>query len=282
MVSPRFDLHVHSTASDGLFTPEAVAARAKARGLDGLALTDHDSVAGLAAARRQAAAEDLVFINGVEISVEWQDTPIHIVGLGFDAAHPGLLAGLKTTQDGRLERARRMDAALAAAGIAGTLAGALRHTAHPAQISRAHFARHLVEIGLFADTGKVFEQYLTPGKPGYVPHRWATLAEAVGWIRAAGGVAVVAHPGRYEISSGQMRVFLGEFRDLGGEAIEVSSGSHVPAHMRRFARLARSFGFHASQGSDFHGGAGADLGGFAPLPEDLPPVWRLLNGDVKK
>jgi predicted metal-dependent phosphoesterase TrpH len=273
-------LHVHSTASDGLFSPEAVVSRAKARGLGGLALTDHDSVAGLAAARRQAVAEDLVFVNGVEISVEWQDTPIHIVGLGFDAAHPGLLAGLKTTQDGRLERARRMDASLAAAGINGTLVGALRHAAHPAQISRAHFARHLVEIGLFADTGTVFEHYLTPGKPGYVPHRWATLAEAIGWICAAGGVAVVAHPGRYKISSGQMRAFLGEFRDLGGKAIEVSSGN-VPTHTRRFARLARAFGFYASQGSDFHGGPEAELGGFAPLPEDLPPVWHLIEG-VKK
>jgi predicted metal-dependent phosphoesterase TrpH len=242
-----------------------------------LALTDHDSVAGLAEARQKALEEGVVFINGVEISVEWRETSIHIVGLGFDAAHPELLAGLKATQDGRLERARRMDASLAAAGIAGTLVGALRHAARPAQISRAHFARYLVEIGRFADPGKVFEHYLTPGKPGYVPHRWATLSEAVGWIRTAGGVAVVAHPGRYRISHGQMRAFLGEFRDLGGEAIEVSSGSHMPGHVRRFARQARVFGFYASQGSDFHGGAETDLGAFAPLPEDLPPVWRLLG-----
>jgi predicted metal-dependent phosphoesterase TrpH len=276
-LSPRFDLHAHSTASDGLFSPEAVVARARARGLDGLALTDHDSVAGLAEARQKAAAEGIAFINGVEISVEWRQTPMHIVGLGFDAAHPGLLAGLKATQDGRLERARRMDASLAAAGIAGTLVGALRHAAHPAQISRSHFARYLVEIGRFADPGKVFEHYLTPGKPGYVPHRWAALADAIGWIRAAGGVAVVAHPGRYRISSGQMRAFLGEFRDLGGEAIEVSSGNHMPEHVRRFARQARAFGFYASQGSDFHGSPDTDLGEFTPLPEDLPPVWRLLG-----
>ncbi|MDR1350037.1 MAG: PHP domain-containing protein [Zoogloeaceae bacterium] len=276
-VPSRFDLHVHSTASDGLFSPEAVVARAKARGVGGLALTDHDSVTGLAEARQKAAVEGIAFVNGVEISIEWQETPIHIVGLGFDAAHPELLAGLKTTQDGRLERARRMDAALAAVGIVGTLAGALRHTAHPAQISRAHFARYLVEIGLFSDMGKVFGHYLTPGKPGYVPHRWARLVDAVGWIRAAGGVAVVAHPGRYKISNRQMRAFLGDFRDLGGEAIEVSSGSHTPDHARHFAQQARRFGFHASQGSDFHGEAGVDLGGFAPLPEDLPPVWRLLG-----
>jgi predicted metal-dependent phosphoesterase TrpH len=273
----RFDLHTHSTASDGLLAPEAVAARARARGVGGLALTDHDSLAGLARARQQAAAEGMLFINGVEISIEWRETPIHIVGLGFDAADPELIAGLKATQDGRLERARRMDAALAAVGIVGALAGALRHAAHPAQISRAHFARYLVEIGLFPDSGKVFEHYLTPGKPGYVPHRWATLADAVGWIRAAGGVAVVAHPGRYKISSGLMRAFLGEFRDLGGAAIEVSSGSHTPEQACHAARQARQFGFYASQGSDFHGERGVDVGGFAPLPEDLPPVWRLLG-----
>jgi predicted metal-dependent phosphoesterase TrpH len=170
-----------------------------------------------------------------------------------------------------------MDASLAAVGIVGALVGALRHAARPAQISRAHFARYLVEIGLFADTGKVFEHYLTPGKPGYAPHRWPTLSDAVGWIRAAGGVAVVAHPGCYKISGALMRALFGEFRDLGGAAIEVSSGSHTPSQIGHFARQARKFGFYASQGSDFHGENGVDLGGFAPLPEDLPSVWRLLD-----
>ncbi|MDR2365684.1 MAG: phosphatase, partial [Zoogloeaceae bacterium] len=152
-----------------------------------------------------------------------------------------------------------------------------RHAASPAQISRAHFARHLAEIGLFADSSKVFEHYLTPGKPGYAPHRWPTLADAIGWIRAANGVAVVAHPGCYKMSGASMRALLGEFRDLGGAAIEVSSGSHTSDQIRHFARQARKFGFHASQGSDFHGDKGADLGGFPPLPEDLPSVWRLLD-----
>jgi predicted metal-dependent phosphoesterase TrpH len=172
-----------------------------------------------------------------------------------------------------------MGEALAAIGIPDVLEGALRHTHYPEQISRAHFARYLVEIGLFKDKGEVFEHYLTPGKPGYVRHRWASLDEAVGWIRAAEGVAVVAHPGRYRMSGGQMQRFLGHFKDLGGAAIEVSCGSHTPDHLRHFAQQARRFGFHASQGSDFHGIeiGRADLGVFAPLPEDLKPVWRLLG-----
>lgn len=278
-MSTLFDLHSHSTASDGLLSPAHVAARAGARGVSHWALTDHDTLAGLDAARAAAEAAGVRLIHGVEISIVWEDVPIHIVGLGFDATHSGLRAGLDVLRGGRLQRARRMSDALAAIGIPDALAGALKYTETPEQISRAHFARYLVELGLFKDKGEVFEHYLTPGKPGYVQHRWASLDEAVGWIRAADGVAVVAHPGRYRMSGGQTRRFFAEFKDLGGAAIEVSCGSHTPDHARHFAREARRFGFHASQGSDFHGveTGRPDLGAFAPLPEDLKPVWRLLG-----
>ncbi len=258
--------------------PEEVAARAAGNGVDCWALTDHDDLGGLGAARQAAQALGLRFFNGVEISIEWNAIPIHIVGLGFDAAQPELAAGLADLRSGRLERARRMGEALAAVGIAGAFEGALALVTNPQLISRAHFARYLVSIGIASDTGSVFQHYLVPGKPGYVTHRWVSLAEALGWIHAAGGVAVVAHPGRYRMSGGEMRRFLDEFCDLGGRAIEVVSGSHTPDHVLHFARLARRYAFHASRGSDFHGvkESYVDLGQVPPLPQDLKPVWRLL------
>lgn len=280
MSFPRnFDFHCHSTVSDGLLPPADVVARAAARGVSHLALTDHDDIDGLAAARQAAAELDLVFVNGVEISIEWENHPIHVVGLGFDAQHPALLAGLAAVRSGRVERARRMGEAFAAIGIPGVFEGAMRHAGNPLLISRAHFARHLVEIGLFKEPRQVFEHYLVPGKPGYVEHRWASLADALDWIHAAGGVAVLAHPARYKIGSAQMRRFLSEFKARGGQAIEVVSGSHTADQVLHYARLARHFGFYASRGSDFHGAEESyvDLGALPPLPEDLLPVWRLLD-----
>lgn len=219
------------------------------------------------------------FVNGVEISIEWKGTPIHIVGLGFDRDHPALVEGLEALRLGRVERARRMGDALSAIGIHGVYEGALTYATNPDLISRAHFARYMVSIGIAKDVPGVFQYYLTPGKPGYVEHRWATLAEAIGWIRAAGGVAVVAHPGRYKMSGGETRKFLDDFKDLGGQGIEVTCGSHSNDHVMHFARLARHYAFHASRGSDFHGPEESyvDLGKLPQLPEDLKPVWRLIR-----
>ncbi len=280
MSSPiNFDFHCHSTVSDGLLSPALVVARAAGRGVSHLALTDHDDIDGLPEARQAAAGLGLALVNGVEISIEWESHPIHVVGLGFDASHPDLVAGLASVRGGRVERARRMGDAFAAIGIPGVFEGAMRHAGNPLLISRAHFARHLVEIGLFKEPRNVFDHYLVPGKPGYVEHRWAGLRDALGWIHAAGGVAVVAHPARYRISNAQMRRFLGDFKDLGGQAIEVVCGSHSADHVLHYARLARHFAFHASRGSDFHGAeeSHVDLGGLPALPEDLKPVWRLLD-----
>ncbi|MDD3483553.1 MAG: PHP domain-containing protein [Azovibrio restrictus] len=280
MSSPaNFDFHCHSTVSDGLLPPAQVVHRAAGLGVSHLALTDHDDVDGLPEAREAALEAGVVLVNGVEISIEWEECPIHVVGLGFDPLHPGFVAGLASVRGGRVERARRMGESFAAIGIPGVFEGAMRYAGNPLLISRAHFARYLVEIGLFKEPRNVFEHYLVPGKPGYVEHRWASLADAVGWIRAAGGVAVVAHPGRYRMSGGEMRRFLGDFKDLGGAALEVVCGSHNADHVLHFARLARQFEFHASRGSDFHGPEESyvDLGRLAPLPEDLKPVWRLLD-----
>lgn len=275
MSDPNWDFHCHSTASDGLLPPDQVVRRAAGNGVSLLALTDHDDLAGLPGAKDAADELGLRLVSGVEISIEWQNQPIHVVGLGFDAGHPVLTAGLESVRSGRIERARRMAEALDAIAIRGVFEGAMAYAGNPSLISRAHFARYLVEIGLCKDVHSVFENYLTPGKPGYVDHRWATLEDAVGWIRAAGGVAVVAHPGRYKISNALLRRFLDDFKDVGGEGIEVVTGSHSPDQVHHFARLARHYGFLASRGSDFHGPEESftDLGRLAPLPADLVPVW---------
>lgn len=274
----NFDFHCHSIVSDGFLPPQEVARRAAGNGVDLWALTDHDDIGGLAVAKASAEEAGMAFVTGVEISIEWRSVPIHVVGLGFDAANTAMAGSLDALRQGRVERARRMGDALAAIGIPGVYEGALCFVTNPGLISRAHFARYLVSIGIARDVSGVFQHYLTPGKPGYVDHRWVTLEDAVGLIKGAGGVAVVAHPGRYKMSGADMRRFLDDFKDLGGQGIEVSCGSHSPDHIMHFARLARHYEFHASRGSDFHGPEESyvDLGKAPPLPEDLKPVWRLV------
>lgn len=270
------DLHCHSTASDGLLPAAEVARRAFGNGVDLLSLTDHDALDGLPAARQTAEALGMAFVNGVEISIEWEGLQIHILGYAFDADSPGLNQGLADIRSGRIERARRMSAALESAGIGGAFDGAMRFAENPSLISRAHFARYLVESGVCKDVRSVFESYLVPGRPGYVDHRWATLADSVGWVRNAGGIASVAHPGRYKLSARNMRRFLSEFKEVGGQAIEVMSGSHTLENIGTFGRLANEFGFLASRGSDFHGPdeSYVDLGKLAQLPDGLKPIWE--------
>lgn len=270
------DLHCHSNVSDGTLTPMAVAERAKANGVDIWALTDHDEINGIAAARAAAAALDLRYVSGVEISITWANQTIHIVGLQIDETNPQLLQGLATTRGGRERRAREMATQLAAVGIPGAFEGALKHVGNPDLISRTHFARYLVEIGRCVDTSEVFRNFLTEGNPGYVPHRWATLEQSVRWIRGAGGLAVVAHPGRYKLSSLAFGAFFDEFKQLGGSAIEVITGSHTPDQYGYYAKVAVDYGFLASRGSDFHSPTESrvDLGGLPPLPDNVTPIWH--------
>lgn len=272
------DLHSHSTCSDGLLSPAELVERAVQRGVDVLALTDHDEVKGLAAAREAAAHWGIRLINGVEISVLWDDVTLHIVGLDIDAGHQPLVDGLAAIRAGREMRAQRMAESLAAVGIPGVLEGARRYAKNPELVSRSHFARYLVEAGHARDTNAVFRHFLTPGKPGYVPHQWATLADALAWIRGSGGVAVLAHPGRYDLGEAKRERLLGEFVDKGGTAIEVVTGSHAPAEFVTWARHARDFGLLASAGSDFHGpGEGyRDIGNVPALPSGCDPVWARL------
>lgn len=271
----RYDLHCHSTYSDGLLEPAEVVRRAGVRGVDVLALTDHDETSGLAEARSAARDAGVRLIDGAELSVSWRDITLHVVALGIDPDCVDLCEGLEAIRHGRAHRAQRMGEELAQAGIAGAYAGAMKFVTHERLISRTHFARYLVDAGHARDTREVFRRFLVRGKPGYVAHQWATLAQAIGWIHAAGGQAVLAHPGRYNVD-GKIRELLAEFRDTGGDAIEVLSSSHTPAQYTEFARYARVFGMLASSGSDFHGPgeSWADLGDMPRLPAGVTPVWK--------
>jgi 3',5'-nucleoside bisphosphate phosphatase len=271
----RYDLHCHSTLSDGLLTPSQVVRRAAERGVDVLALTDHDEVAGLAEARVAAREAGVQFVAGSELSVSWQDSTVHVVALGIDAENPTLVRGLEHVRTSRDARAQRIGESLAAAGIPNALEGALAYVTSERLISRTHFARHLIDAGHARDMKDAFKRFLTTGNPGHVPHTWASLPDAVDWIHAAGGQAVIAHPGRYKLTRAELRALVGEFRDLQGDALEIVSPSHTPAQYAEFATLARAFGLKGSCGTDFHGPGESrlDFGELPPLPAGVDPVW---------
>ena len=272
------DLHCHSIVSDGTLAPAALAARAKANGVELWALTDHDELGGQDAARAAAKAIGLPYLGGVEISVTFADTTVHIVGLGIDSDDARLRDGLAATRGGREARAREMADELRKVGIEGSYEGALKYVGNPDLISRTHFARHLVETGVCHDTQEVFRRFLVEGKPGYVPHRWATLRNAVTWIVDAGGIAVIAHPARYKFSPSAEYALFSEFKAHGGRGVEVVTGSHTAAEAVRYADTALEFGLLASRGSDFHSPeeSRVDLGTLPPLPASLEPVWGTL------
>lgn len=272
------DLHSHSNVSDGTLDPEAVAARAHAGGVELWSLTDHDELGGQRRAREAALDLGMRYLSGVEISVSFAGETVHIVGLGIDPDDADLNAGLATTRGGRRERARQMAAGLAQVGIKDAFEGALRYVGNPELISRTHFARFLVDSGVCADTHSVFRNYLTPGHPGYVPHRWARLGDALRWITGAGGMAVIAHPGRYRFTPTEEYALITEFIAHGGQALEVMTGSHSEAERIRYADTALEFGLFASRGSDFHSPeeSRTPLGGLPDLPGKLTPVWEAL------
>lgn len=272
---PVFDLHCHSTASDGVLTPAALVQRAIAQGVDFLALTDHDELAGLPEARMATQGSGLQLVPGVEISITWGKATVHILGLHVDPEDVILRQGLAKNRGGRRLRAQHMADELAKVGIPGALQGAYAYAINKDLISRTHFARFLVEERIVKDVRTVFKKYLVKGKPGYVHHEWASLEEAVTWIRAAGGQAVIAHPGRYNFGKEKIRLLFSDFRDAGGEGIEVITASHTPDQVPVFADLAVEFGLLASVGSDFHapGEGGRELGRLMALPERCTPVW---------
>ncbi|MBI5041110.1 MAG: PHP domain-containing protein [Gammaproteobacteria bacterium] len=274
-MSLHYDLHTHSRASDGTLTATELVQRACAVGVDVLALTDHDSVDGLAEARAAAVGTPLRLIAGVEVSVTWNAQTVHIVGLNVDPDNAVFRAGLDGLQTFRDWRAEEIGRRLAKAGIADAFAGA-RRFASGRIVSRTHFAHFLVEQGRARTVREVFKKFLVNNKPGYVPGEWTTLEQALGWIHAAGGEAVVAHPARYPLTATKLRRLLGQFKECGGVAIEVVSGSHTTDDMQRMAGVARTLGLRASRGSDYHGPENpwVELGRIPMLPEGCVPVWQ--------
>ncbi len=277
------DLHCHSTFSDGTLAPAELAARARQGGVDLWSLTDHDELGGQTGACQAAHAQGLDYLTGVEISASYAGHTIHIVGLGFDCADGPLQQGLHALRHSRGPRAQEMGHQLALAGIPDAYAGALRYVGNPDLISRTHFARFLVDAGICADVTEVFQRFLTEGKPGFVPQRWAGVAEAVQWITAARGVAVMAHPARYALGGTLEHALLDEFKTCGGQGIEVTCGGHSAAEALRYAECAREWGLHASRGSDFHSPAESRiaLGTLPALPRRLNPVWELLADRIQ-
>ena len=277
------DLHCHSVVSDGTLSPEALAARASANGVELWALTDHDEVGGQHRAAAAAKAHGMRYLNGTEISVTFIGQTVHIVGLGFDPDDTALVQGLRQTRGGRTERAQEMSDGLAKVGIQGAFEGALKYVGNPELISRTHFARFLVETGVCKETNEVFRKFLTEGKPGFVPHRWASLKDAVGWITGAGGMAIIAHPARYKFTPNEEFALFTEFKSLGGGGVEVVTGSHSAAEYVIYADMAREFGLAASRGSDFHSPdeSHTELGTLPMLPGNLTPVWELLASRIQ-
>ncbi|MEO8847409.1 MAG: 3',5'-nucleoside bisphosphate phosphatase [Casimicrobiaceae bacterium] len=270
-----YDLHCHSTWSDGVLSPADVVRRAARNGVDVLALTDHDEVSGNAEARATADEVGIKFVDGVEVSVSYLEETIHVLGLGVDSSQRALAEGLHGIRAGRDSRARRIGQSLAEAGIEGAYEGARQFAGNEQLISRAHFARFLVEHGIVSDMHSCFKRFLVRGKPGFVEHAWPSLPDAIAWIRNAGGTAVLAHPGRYRVSADQMRDLLTEFRETGGEGLEVISSAHSPEQSVQYSTMARLFNLKASVGSDFHapGESLFDLGQAPRLPEGVTPVW---------
>jgi predicted metal-dependent phosphoesterase TrpH len=270
-----YDLHSHSTVSDGSLSPEHLVARAIDQGVDVLALTDHDGTEGIIAAQAAAQGTKLSLVTGVEISVTWGSSTIHILGLKVDHKNEALQKGLKKIRDYRKERAFKIAERLEKSGISGAYEGASQY-ASPVMLGRVHFAKFLVDKGHAKNINDVFKRYLVRNKPGYVSGEWATLAQAVNWINGAGGQAVIAHPARYKMTATKLRRLITEFKELGGVGLEVVSGRQHPEEIKTLAKLANDFNLLASCGSDFHSpdNTWVELGRLPELPSSVNPIWK--------
>lgn len=271
-----YDLHTHSNASDGILSPEALVSRAKLHGVTHLAVTDHDTINGLSEARTAADALGIDLINGIEFSSQWQGLNIHVVGLNIDVEAPALVSAVSDQHNARLLRAEEIANRLQRLGFDNCLEGARRH-ASGGILGRPHFARYLVEIGAVSSANDAFKRYLGAGKVGDVKQEWPEVPEVCEVIRNAGGVPVLAHPLRYNLTMTKLRRLLDLFTQSGGQAIEVLSGSQTTVQSKNAVALAKRFNLHASCGSDFHvpGQPWQELGRFGKLPEACLPVWEL-------
>ncbi|MDU2846000.1 RNase RNM [Citrobacter sp.] len=272
-----YDLHSHTTASDGRLTPEALVHRAVEMRVGTLAITDHDTTAGIAAAREEISRAGLALnlIPGVEISTVWENHEIHIVGLNIDIAHPMMCEFLAQQTERRQQRARLIAERLDKAHIPGAWEGALR-LADGGAITRGHFARCLVECGKATTMADVFKKYLARGKTGYVPPQWCTIEQAIDVIHHSGGKAVLAHPGRYDLSAKWLKRLVAHFAEHHGDAMEVAQCQQSPNERTHLATLARQHQLWASQGSDFHLPCPwIELGRKLWLPAGVEGVWQL-------
>lgn len=278
MSTPVYDLHCHSTASDGALSPTALVQRAQQRGVTHLALTDHDTTAGLDEARQAATAFGLTLINGIELSASYASQCIHIVGLNIDPDHPQLQAGIAEQHTLRAQRAKLIAEKLSKKGIADAYT-AVSAAAGNGEITRLHFADYLLAQGHVSSQQEAFDRYLSKGKPAFIPTKWATLEETVCWIRAAGGIAVLAHPLRYNLSQKWINRVLDSFKQAGGQGVEVVTGRASVDDIRISLQLATRHQLFASVGSDFHSpdNQWVELGRLAPLPAGVKPVWELFN-----
>ena len=269
-----YDLHCHSDQSDGILSPEAVVSRAKAQNVSVLALTDHDTVAGVTRAQAQARIEGLDLIPGIEFSSQWQGRGVHIVGLNIDLTSETLLKAVTRQEAQRDERAHQIAQKLESMGVINAYEGACRH-AGEGVVGRPHFAAYLVEQGHSKNVAQAFKKYLGAGKPGDVKQMWPEMGEVVEWITAAQGVPVLAHPKKYNITRTKLCAMVEEFKAVGGLALEVVSGRQPDADTRDMARIAEKYMLLGSCGSDFHspGGAWQELGNFPKLPDSVEPVW---------
>ncbi|SMF63950.1 hypothetical protein SAMN02745866_04112 [Alteromonadaceae bacterium Bs31] len=271
-----YDLHCHSTFSDGSLSPEELLQRAADKGVNTLALTDHDTFAGYARAERQATALGLHMVTGIELSTQWAGRGIHVVGLNIDLQSAVMCEVVQLQERAREERAVAIAERLSKAGVAAALEGARRYAGEGA-IGRPHFARYLVESGVVANMSQAFKRYLGAGKVGDVKNRWPEMAQAVEWIRQGGGVPVLAHPAKYKMTRTKLCVLTEQFKEAGGLAIEVISGKQPVGLAENLARIAHQFGLAGSCGSDFHapGQIWQELGRFDPMPSSIPAVWEL-------
>jgi len=273
------DLHCHSTASDGALSPSDVVARAHQKGVATLALTDHDITDGLAEAAQAAKAVAMRFIPGVEVSVSWQSNTLHVLGLGIGSEDPTLAAGLREIRERRMSRGERIANELSRLGIEGSLEAALNLATHPSNLSRMHFARVLVDRGYARDVKSVFKQFLSQGKPGFVPQEWVSLDRAVSWIKGSGGVVVLAHPGRYTLSQEKADSLIREFKGFGGDGIELLSLGQSKTKSQFFAEACRKYQLCGSLGSDFHSPheSRVEIGRLPGFPDRITSILSLLN-----
>lgn len=276
-ITETYDFHCHSTASDGALSPTELVQRAHQQGVTTLALTDHDTTAGLAEARAHAAEIGIRFIDGIELSTTWEGKCLHIVGLGIDPAYPPLAEAIRNLQFTRLNRAEQIALKLEKKHIPGAWE-AVQKAAGEGMITRTHFADFLLSQGYVSTQQEAFDLYLAKGKPAYVATPWAELSIGVNWIKQSGGIAVLAHPLRYDLTASWMRRLLAEFKAIGGQGIEVVTGRITDEEIKRVGDYARRFELAGSTGSDFHNPANqwVELGRLGQLPDGITPVWELL------